>query len=365
MQKVGRNILLSAALAGLIAAGVISSAHPAQSQMDNLDDITLGGLLTPKGTEKTQPGEYKKKGPYTIAFALPGVGNSWIVQTIEEGKYEASRHKEIAKLIQTDSEWQPAKQVADLEDLLTKNVDAVILGAVTPTADNAQLDAFAARHIPVVLSGSGASGKFAVEVRGGGEYFGRQGGEFLVKQLHGSGTIWAFRGVPGIQEETDRYNGLVEALKGTNVKIGSEVYGLWGYAKGKELCENLVLSGKPVDGIWFSGAEMTRACIDVFQQYHKPLVPMTGEGNNGFLEVWKSSGLSSVAPIYPPALSTAAIRVTLALLEGKSLYKSYWSEPPPVTSANADKYVRTDLNANYWVPSSLPESVLKEQYGKK
>ena len=42
-------------------------------------------------------------------------------------------------------------------------------------------------------------------------------------------------------------------------------------------------SGQPVDGIWFSGADMTRACFDVFKEIGKPLVPMTGEANNGFL----------------------------------------------------------------------------------
>jgi ribose transport system substrate-binding protein len=351
--------------AAAILAGVFALTPPAQSQMDNESDITLGGLVQPKGTDKTTAGEYKKNGPYKIAFALPGVGNSWIVQTIQEGKAEAGRYKQISSYIQTDSEWQPAKQVADLEDLLTKNVDAVILGTVTPSNVNAELDKFADRHIPVVISGTGTTGKFAVEVRGGGEYFGKVGGQYLVQQLHGKGTIWAFRGVAGVQEEVDRYNGFVSALKGTDVKIGAEVYGDWGYAKAKQECTDLVLSGKPVDGIWFSGAEMTRACIDVFQQYKKPLVPMTGEANNGFFRAWKASGVSSVAAVFPPGLSTAAVRATLALLEGKSIYRHYWSEPAPITTATLDKFYRPDLNDNFWAPSSMPADKIKELYAAK
>ncbi len=56
-------------------------------------------------------------------------------------------------------------------------------------------------------------------------------------------------GVAGVGEETLRYNGFVKSLEGSDIKIGAEVFGDWNYAKGKQLCENLVLSGQPVDGI--------------------------------------------------------------------------------------------------------------------
>jgi ribose transport system substrate-binding protein len=173
------------------------------------------------------------------------------------------------------------------------------------------------------------------------------------------------RGVAGVAEEGFRYQGAVSAFKGTDIKIGAEVYGDWSYAKGKQVCENLVMSGKPVDGIWFSGAEMTKGCIEVFQEFKKPLVPMTGECNNGFFRVWKASGVKAVAFIYPPTVGEAQVKAAMELLKGKELYKEYVSDFPPITEQNLDKYYRPDLNDNYWVPSGLPEKKLKELYGKK
>ena len=42
--------------------------------------------------------------------------------------------------------------------------------------------------------------------------------------------------------------------EGSDLTIEAEVFGDWNYAKAKQgLCENLVLSGKTVDGIWFLG----------------------------------------------------------------------------------------------------------------
>ena len=123
-----------------------------------------------------------------------------------------------------------------------------------------------------------------------------------------------------------------------------------------------MLSGNAVDGIWFSGAEMTRACLDVFKESGKPLVPMTGEGNNGFLRAWKQTGVKSIAPLFTPGLGVATVRTATALLEGKPMYRSYFSSPAPVTQADLDKFYRPDLSDAYWLPSTLPESVLKEAF---
>jgi ribose transport system substrate-binding protein len=331
------------------------------------EDLKLGAGLIPRpGSPKVPAGKYKKAPPWRIGFSLPGVGNSWIVQMMEETKHEVSKHKEIGEFIIVDAEWKPAKQVADLEDLLTKKPDLIIVAPVTPTSGAAAIDKIAARGIPVVISGmSAGTDAYAVNFITGGEPFGRVGGEFLVKALNGKGTVWMFRGPPGFAEDESRYQGAVKAFKGTDIKIGAEVHGMWGYAKAKQLCENLVLSGKPVDGIWFSGAEMTKGCLDVFKEFKKPLVPMTGEGNNGFLRVWKETGVKSIGAVFPATMGEAQIRTAVALLKGKEMYRDYYSVAEPITVKNIDAYYRPDLNDNYWVPSGLPEAKLQKLYGKK
>lgn len=320
-------------------------------------------LLAPTTQEQTKPDEFKKPGPWRIGVSFGGVGNTWIVQMIQEMKFAASQDKNIGEFIFVEANWQAPKQVADVEDLLAKKVDAIIIGPIS-SAIGAPLVAKAAKTgIPVVVFGAfGKAMPSTVEIMGGGEVFGRQGGEYLRKELGGKGNLWAFRGVAGVEEEQLRYNGFRKAIEGSNLKITQEVFGDWNYAKSKQLCENLVLSGNSPDGIWFSGAEMTRACIDVFKEAGKPLVPMTGEGNNGFLRVWKTTGVKSVAPLFTPGLGAAVVRASAALLAGKPLYRSYFSSPPPATQADLDKFYRPDLSDAYWVPSTLPEATLKETF---
>jgi ribose transport system substrate-binding protein len=326
-------------------------------------ELLAGGLMPPTTKEQTAPNQFKKAPPWRIGVSFGGVGNTWIVQMIQEMKYEASLHKEIGEFIFVEADWKPAKQVADVEDLLTKKVDAIIIGPISTAIGAPLVEKAAKQGIPVVVFGAfGKAMQSTTEIGAGGEVFGRQGGEYLRKELKGKGSVWAFRGVAGVEEETLRYEGFRKSLVGSDIKITNEVFGDWGYAKGKQLCENLVLSGNPVDGIWFSGAEMTRACLDVFKENGKALVPMTGEGNNGFFRIWKQTGVKSVAPLFTPGLGPATVRAAVALLEGKPLYKAYFSSPPAVTDATLDKFYRPDLSDSYWVPSTLPEAKLKESF---
>ena len=326
-------------------------------------ELLPNGLMSPSTKEQTKPDAFKKAPPWRIGVSFGGVGNTWIVQMIQEMKYAAAQNKNIAEFIFVEANWQAAKQVADVEDLLTKKVDAIIIGPISAAIGAPLAEKAAKSGIPVVVFGAfGKAMPSSVEVGAGGEVFGKQGGDFLRKELKGKGSVWAFRGVAGVDEETLRYEGFRKSLAGSDIKITQEVFGDWGYAKGKQLCENLVLSGNAVDGIWFSGAEMTRACLDVFKESGKPLVPMTGEGNNGFLRAWKQTGVKSIAPLFTPGLGVATVRAAVALLEGKPMYRSYFSSPPPVTQATLDKYFRPDLNDAYWLPSTLPEAKLKELF---
>ena len=102
--------------------------------------------------------------------------------------------------------------------------------------------------------------------------------------------------------------------------------------------------------------------FEVFNDIGKPLVPMTGEGNNGFLRIWAENELDSVAPIYTPGIGPALVRATVALLEGEQLNKSYYSDPAPITNDTFKDFYREDLSDAFWVTSTLPAETVTELF---
>ena len=217
------------------------------------DDVSLlDGVTARAGDNPTvEAGKFKKDPPWVIGMSHFGVNaNTWTVQVAHETEAAAAKDKRIAKFILLDAGFDQKKQVADIEDLIAQKVDAIIVQPVTSTSADASIAKAVAAGIPVIVhTGRIESDAFTSEIQGGAEHFGKVMGDFLVKELGGKGNIWVLRGLAGHPEDTNRYNGLLQALKGTEVKIVAEEHGDWQYDKAKKLCETLYLNNPEVDGI--------------------------------------------------------------------------------------------------------------------
>jgi ribose transport system substrate-binding protein len=112
---------------GVLATTVALSAPALAADVELLPN----NLLTPTSKEQTKPGQFKKAGPWRVGVSFGGVGNTWIVQMIQEMRHAAAQDKNIGEFIFVEANWQAAKQVADVEDLLTKKVDVLIVGPIS------------------------------------------------------------------------------------------------------------------------------------------------------------------------------------------------------------------------------------------
>lgn len=348
---------------GLMTALWLGVGTGARAQEVNL----MQGVTPRLGDDRmTVANQFKKNGPWKIGMSHFGVNaNTWTVQMAHDAEAAAPRDKRIGQFILLDANISQAKQVADIEDLIAQKVDAIIVTPLTPTSADAGIEKAVAAGIPVIVhTGLTETDKYTVDIQGGGVHFGKVMGDFLVKQLGGKGNIWVLRGLPAHPEDINRYKGLLEAIKGTDIKIIAEDAGKWQYDVGKQVCEAFYLNNPKVDGIWSSGADMTRACVDVFQQYGAKIPPITGEGNNGFFARWIELGFPSISPEYGPEQGAAGVRAAAALLDGKQLHKRYTYEPDGWDLEKTKKHYRKDLSANVWFPTSLTEQDLQKYYGK-
>jgi ribose transport system substrate-binding protein len=347
---------------GILMAGAMFVNQAFAEEVFLMDGLTTRAENNPV----VEAGKYKKDGPWVIGMSAFGVNaNTWTVQVAHETKAAADKDKRISKFVLLDAGFDQKKQVADIEDLIAQKVDAIIVQPVTSTSANASIEKAVKAGIPVIVhTGRIETDAFTTEIQGGAEHFGKVMGDFLVSELGGKGNIWVLRGLAGHPEDTNRYNGMLQSLKGTEVKIIAEEHGDWQYDKAKKLCETLYINNPQVDGIWSSGADMTRACVDVFKQFGATIPPISGEGNNGFFGQWIKDGFKSISSEYGPTQGAAGVRAAVALLEGKELKKHYDYNPVGWDVEKAKTYYRDDLSANVWWPSELSEEQLKEFYGK-
>ncbi|MBN9017611.1 MAG: ABC transporter substrate-binding protein [Rhizobiales bacterium] len=345
--------------ASMLAAASLAAGHASAEGLD----FNPGLKAAPGATEvKREPA---KKDKFVIGLSNISLVNTWRVQMIEEAKYEATKHPEIAELVVTDAGGNVSKQVSDIEDLLARGVDALLVDPGSETALNGVLDKAYASGIPVVLFASKANPQhYTTKILGDDRFFGKAGADYLVEALGGKGNIIAIRGISGNSIDNDRWAAAEESLKAGGIKVIDTAFGDWAYDKGKQVCESLIVAHPDIDGIWSSGGAMTQACAEVMQENGLKLVPMIGEGNNGFLRIWQEMNLDSIAPQYPTWFGQQAVIAGVKLLKGEPVQSDYLLNPDPIRKDQIATYYRPDLNDSYWVGSSLPDDVLKKIYAK-
>ena len=249
----------------------------------------------------------------------------------------------------------------------TRGVDAIILTPISPTAVIPVLKKAEAQDIKIVLLASTIrSDDYDALVTVDDVDFGKAGAEWLADKLDGKGRIIALNGISGISASDDRWKGAKAVFdEYPDIEVISVVDAGWDYAKAKVAVSNLLAANPEIDGVWSQGGSMTLGAIDAFEAAQRPLVPMTGEDNNGYLKRWtalEADGFESVAPSKPTWLGSEALLVALDLLQGEEVEKNKLYEVPMITSENLSEFTRDDLSDSFWANTRLSDEQVRATF---
>lgn len=351
------------ALSGAFAQGYQPLSGP-------MSDIIQTGLNQAKQTVDTS--KFQKAGPYTIGFSNISVVNTWRVQMVRELKAEAARHPDVT-LLTTDANGSISKQINDVQDLLAKHIDALLITPASPNALIPVVNQALQQGVPVIVFNSALAGDNYTSFIGTDEVqFGYVISKWLMDQLNCKGKIIELNGIAGNSISLDRVKGLEKAINEcpdpSAVSVLAKYPSDWAYDKGKLATEQALAAYPEIDGVFSQGGAMTQGAMEAFQAAGRKLVPMTGEVNNGFLKLWnklKPDGFSSIAASEPTWVSAVALDMAIRALQGQPVPKDYYLPIPTVTNDNLSEYVRPDLSDAFWADTRLPEDLIQQYYGQK
>jgi ribose transport system substrate-binding protein len=317
-----------------------------------------------------------KKGKYNVAFSNVWEGNTWGVQSKAEFYAEVDRQKAaglVDKVYYANADFNAEKQVSDLEDLFTKEIDILIIQPVNPPAVSSVIEKFFDNGTIIIPCVSPlATDKYSARLLSDDKEFGATGAKFLVKALGGKGNIVALDGMDGITVAINRWAGAKEVFdKNPGIKIIGKTFADWDYAKGKAAAENFLAAFPKIDGVWASGGAMTQGAIEAFVEAGRPLVPMSGEDNNGFLKLWneykgqdkfKAVGCSMPTYFFAEGLKLGLDIALGKAVVGKSVPKDQILHVYTITEENLDTYVRTDLPDSFWANTHMSEDQIKKLF---
>ncbi|MBC8461776.1 MAG: ABC transporter substrate-binding protein [Deltaproteobacteria bacterium] len=325
--------------------------------------------------EFTSFGQWKKPPPYKIGVSLYMSGIDWTSQWEYETKLALEMYKKagiVSDYTYVIAQNDSAKQISDIEDLLAKGVDGLLVAPASQTAQIPILDRiYDEGKVPVVISVCTYGGKkYAHYEKIDDVDYGRVSGQWLVDKLNGKGNVIVLEGVPGHPVNLDRWvNGAKWVFdQYPGIKVVGKASADWDYAKGKAQAESLVAANPKIDGAWASGGQMSLAIFDVLLEKNRPFIPIAGEDYNGLFKVWKKykdKGFDTIAPCKPTWMGRIAVQNLINVLRGMTVKRTIIQPCPYITWKNVDKFIRPDMPDFIWANTSLTDKELKKLFGMK
>jgi ribose transport system substrate-binding protein len=304
--------------------------------------------------------KYKKRGPYTVAFASQGPTNSWASSSDAYVRYVADQNH--IKLSYASANGDATKQVSNVQDLLAQKPDALLIQPMS-NAVQALLHRAAQSNIPVVVCTGELPNTNDIVSTVNRDYTlnGTLFAQAIVKYLHGKGEIAMISGIPGVPTAELQYQAAKAFFaKYPGIKIVTHQYDNWSPTQAKTVAASIVAKYPNVKAIWSDSSFTDVGVAQAWTAAHKPIPFVTGDSSNGFLRVAKQYGVKFALSAYPPEQCGQAVKVVLQILQGKPVLNQVPPQSAVYTNAQLDKYHRPQCTDNLWVPSSLPAAILKQ-----
>ena len=301
--------------------------------------LVLAGALV-GGVFAAGPARAAAKPPWKIGVSNTLVGNGWREEMICAVKAQSKVSGKVSKVIVANRNGGPTEQIADLKNLISQGVNAIIVNPSDREKLNPVIEQAIAKGIVVVAVDQAVTAKGAYVAANDQVAYGRVGAEWLAKKLNGKGSVLYMRGIDGVPADADRHTGFTAAMKAyPNIKV-KQVFSGWDFAKGGQIATE-ELGANNYDGIWTSGIDYT--ITNSFKAVKKTPVPIVGADTNEFLNQL-IQGQPGAAVTNPAVIGGVGTAIALDVLSGKTVKSTTLLTPEVWDMASS----AAKIKANYF-----------------
>jgi ribose transport system substrate-binding protein len=311
--------------------------------------------------------KFKKNGPYTIGFSNSGLSNPWRVAFVHGIERAAELNKDqIKQFIVTNADDNPTKQIADIQDLIQRGVDILLVSPATAEALDPILAQAMKRNIPVVLVDRRTvnDSSFVSFVTASDRVLGRMNAQWLVEKLGGKGGVVMLGGLAGASPAELRIQAAKEVFaQYPGIKVLETQYTSWSPANGKRIMSALIKKyGDQISGVWADSGLQGSGSLEAYLAAGKTagkIPPHTGGDFNAMYKLAVKNQVPIIGIDYPPAMGAAAIPVLFDVLAGKGIPKRIEVNSQIVVSKGHDtRSVKGDITTEEYAVMDGPDDML-------
>jgi len=278
--------------------------------------------------------QYTQKAPFYVA-------------QMEAAKQEASKYSNV-ELITVDGQDSIEKQISDVEDLVAKKCDIIILNPKDPKALIPVTKMVNKAGIPLIIADStiDPSVDCVTTIKSANFEIGKLVGEYLASKMKGKGTIVLISGsignIGGENRRTGMISGFMEyALSKYNsfdLKIVSQGWGGWTQEKGLSEMEDILVAHKDIDAIFAENDSMALGALKAIKEAKRDILVCAIDGQKEAYELIKKGEYLATGLNSPSILGQLSIQTALKVLRGEKVPEVIYTPADCINKDNIDKY---------------------------
>ncbi|WP_432545825.1 substrate-binding domain-containing protein [Kineococcus sp. SYSU DK004] len=279
-------------------------------------------------------------GQVTIGLAVANLQADFFNQIRQS--VEAAAQEQGIEVTVADAGGDAERQVSQIQDMITQQVDAIIYIPAGATAATVPVRAAQSADIPVVTvdrNPDGAPGDtfIATDSVAAAQAL----GEWVVQETGGTGTLGVIQGQIGTTPEIARDEGFKAGIAGSDIQeVARQSSDAWAQDEGFQIAQDM-LQANPDINIFFGRADaLALGAAQAARAAGRTDMTIVGfDGDVAGLEAVRDGVISATVTQPTQAMGRLAVESAIALSEGETLPAEQLQEGVVTTPENVEQFI--------------------------
>ena len=258
----------------------------------------------------------------SIALVISTLDNPFFV-TLKEGAEKQAKALDY-DLVVLDSQNDPAKELANVEDISVRGVKILL---INPTDSDAVGNAIAVanqKKLPVItLDRAANKGQVVSHIASDNTAGGEMAGNYIAEKLGKGAKIIQLEGIAGTSAARERGAGFAKAAQAHDFKILASQPADFDRSKGLNVMENLLTAQPEVQGVFAQNDEMALGALRAIQAAGKKDLVLVGfDGTDDGVKAVKGGKMAATIAQQPEKIGEIGVQTADKVLKGEKVETS-------------------------------------------
>ncbi|ADZ40509.1 ribose ABC transporter substrate-binding protein RbsB [Yersinia enterocolitica] len=255
----------------------------------------------------------------TIALVVSTLNNPFFVSMKDGAQKEAD--KLGYNLVILDSQNNPAKELANVQDLTVRGTKLLLINPTDSDAVGNAVKMANQANIPVItLDRLANAGTVVSHVASDNRFGGKMAGDFIAKKVGSDAKVIQLEGIAGASAARERGEGFKQSMEKNKFQLLASQPADFDRTKGLNVMQNLLTAHPDVQAVFAQNDEMALGALRALQTAGKTDVLVVGfDGTDDGIKAVESGKMGATIAQRPDQIGVIGVQTADKVLKGEKV----------------------------------------------